>query len=124
MKKTLRITAVVLVAIMLCTTLISCDLFGKKLKGTYESDLAILGVYTLDFEGKNVTVKVKSILGTVTTFDGTYEIEDDTITFTFVDENGEEVENNPFSGKTYTFEQNPDTGDITIGKWEFERVDD
>ncbi|MBQ8849364.1 MAG: hypothetical protein IJ011_03405 [Clostridia bacterium] len=124
MKKSIRIIAVAVAAIILCMSLASCGLFGKKLDGKYESDLALLGKYTLNFEGKEVTVSVKNLLGQVDKYEGTYEIDDDTISFEFLDDDGEEIEGAPFSDDTYAFEEDEDTGDITIGNWVFEKVDD
>ena len=124
MKKSIRIIAVAVAAIILCMSLVSCDLFGKKLDGKYESDLGMFGGYTLKFEGKEVTVTVKDLLGKVTKYEGTYKIDEDTIEFEFVDEDGEEIEDAPFAEDVYAFEEDEDTGDITIGNWEFEKIDD
>ena len=90
MKKSIRILAVVLVAVMLCMTLASC---GKKLSGTYELDLSVAGtgvVNIYEFSGKkvNITIEVK-FAGAVTetvSFEGTYSIEDDKITIDIEDD--------------------------------------
>ena len=125
MKKSIRIIAVAVAAIILCMSFASCDLFGKKLDGKYECDLGVLfGEYTLKFEGKEVTVTVKDAFGKVTKYEGTYEIDDDTIEFEFLDEDGKEIEDAPFAEDTYAFEEDEDTGDITIGNWDFEKIDD
>ena len=60
-------------------SLVSCDLFGKKLNGKYEPESGLIGTFT--FDGKNVEYSYKTILGKIITQEGTYTIEDDTITF-------------------------------------------
>lgn len=94
MKKTVRIFAVAIVAIMLCLSLTSC--FGTKLSGEYESKVDVgIAEYQVvyEFKGSKVTVTEKStVIGNVkkNTYEGTYKIEgkDDEmeITFDFEDE--------------------------------------
>lgn len=119
MKKALKIISVALVAIMLCTALASCGLFAKKLNGKYVSED---GLTTFEFDGKNVTVTYKNIgdvlLGSKTIEEGTYEIDGDTITFKFVDDEGEELDNFRFN-KSFDFEEK-ENGDIVIGNIEYE----
>ena len=85
MKKSVRILAVVMAALMLCLCLASC---GKKLSGTYvyeESDSL-----KLTFKGNKVTFTI-SFMGESADIEGTYEIKDDKITFDFTgadDEDG------------------------------------
>lgn len=86
MKKSIKIVALALVAVMLCLTLVAC---GKKLSGTYEAKIGgdVLG-YTAEytFKGSKVeVVKTVSVLGAKesTTIEGKYEIKDDEITLTF-----------------------------------------
>ena len=123
MKKSIRILAVALVAIMLCISLVSC---GKKLNGTYEAVVASEGLggilgdalnsgveYT--FKGSKVTIEV-TVLGQVETFEGKYSIKDDKITFTFEDADAEE-----YSG-TETFEE-LDNGNVKIGGLEYKKIE-
>ena len=123
MKKSIRILAVALVAIMLCISLVSC---GKKLNGTYEAVVASEGLggilgdalnsgveYT--FKGSKVTIEV-TVLGKVETFEGKYSIKDDKITFTFEDAEAEE-----YSG-TETFEE-LDNGNVKIGGLEYKKIE-
>ena len=123
MKKSIRILAVALVAIMLCVSLASC---GTKLNGTYEpvatsgglggiiGDALNSGVeYT--FKGSKVSIDV-TLLGKVNTFEGKYSIKDDEITFTFEDDDAEK-----YSG-TQTFEK-LDNGNVKIGGIEYKKVE-
>ena len=123
MKKSIKIIAVALVAIMLCGALVSCDLFGKKLNGTYENED---NNTTFEFDGKNVKVTAPKDLTSIFTgskivVEGTYEIDDDTITFEFVDDDGEELEDFRFNG-SFDFEEK-ENGDIIIGNTEYEITD-
>ena len=88
MKKSIRILAVALVAIMLCMTLASC---GKKLSGKYSADFLGTGT-TLEFKGKNVTLAVVVLGKEIASVEGPYSIDDDKITFDFVDEDKAEDE--------------------------------
>ncbi len=87
MKKSMRILAVAMVAVMLCLCLASC---GSTIKGKYESKLGALGLIrkTMEFDGKNVTVKYVVSDLEIATVSGTYTIDGDKITFDFVDESG------------------------------------
>ena len=87
MKKSIRILALSMVAVMLCLCLASC---GNTLKGEYESKLGALGLIrkTREFDGDNVTVTYWVSDLAVSTVEGTYTIDDDKITFDFVDESG------------------------------------
>lgn len=108
MKKFVRIMAFAMMLTLLCTAFVSC---GKKLSGEYEMELAdetagglegILGNLgdalgdaldtsaSLIFDGSKVTYKA-TVLGQSAEWEGTYSIDDDKITFDFVDE--EEVTN-------------------------------
>ncbi len=118
MKKSIKIIAVAVAALMLCLSLVSCGLFGKKLNGEYENEA--LGT-TYEFKGNKVTLTVPDgILGAIggksETYEGTYKIDDDKITFEFMDDDGEEVD--AYSG-IYDFEE-AKNGDIIIGKVEYE----
>ena len=96
MKKTVKILALVMVAAMLCCLLASC---GTTLKGTYAAEaLTIRTAYT--FDGKNVTIDAGALGFSKTVAEGTYEIKDNKITFTF----GEESE---YTG-SFDFEKGDD----------------
>ena len=90
MKKSVRIFALVIAALMICLSLTAC---GKKLSGEYKLDATVAGsgaVTTYSFSGSKVTITVETkVLGAITnTFEieGKYTIEDDKITFEFKDE--------------------------------------
>ncbi len=87
MKKSVKILAVVMTALMLCLCLASC---GKTLKGKYSADILGTGT-TLDFDGKNVTIAITVLGKEVASLDATYEIKDDKISFDIADE--DDVEN-------------------------------
>lgn len=115
MKKSVRLIAVVMVALMLCLSLTSC--FGKTLSGKYESDAGLLGKTTYEFSGKTVKISYTSILGTVHSVEGEYAIDDDEITFTFSDVEDDEKEDAKKLEGTFTFEEKEDS--IVIGKVEY-----
>lgn len=118
-KSIIKVLALSLLATLVCLALVSC---GKTLSGKYEAE-ANLGIttvnYTYEFKGSKVTATVKStnFLGQVesVTVEGTYEIEDDEITFAWDSE--EEV----LDGGTFTFEETEDG--IKIGKIEFKKAE-
>lgn len=116
MKRSIRIIAVALVAVMLCLTLVAC---GKKLSGTYEAEIGgdILGyTATYEFSGSKVTAtKTASVLGAKesTTFEGTYEIKDDEITLDF------DKDDDDIKGGTFAFEETEDG--IKIGLVEYKK---
>ena len=118
-KSIIKVMALTLLAALLCVALVAC---GKTLSGAYEAEVN-LGVakmnLTYEFKGSKVTATVKTtnILGQVETVsvEGTYEIEDDQITFTW-DKETEGVE-----GGTFTFEET-DNG-IKIGVMELKKVE-
>ncbi len=119
MKKSIRLIAIAVVAVMLCLSLASC---AQTLSGKYEND--DLNV-TYEFSGKNVKITApKGIVGALTgekaVYEGTYEIDEDHITITLVDDEGEEIDN-AYAG-TFDFKEDDD-GDITIGKVEYEKQD-
>ena len=113
MKKSMRILAVVMVAIMLCLTLASC---GKKLSGTYKT----LGC-EMTFDGKKVSVE---LLGAVT-LDGTYEIKDDKISFDFtgVDEEDQEKYKDILDELTSDADFEEGDGYIKIDGVKYEKAD-
>ncbi len=112
MKKSIKIIAIAVVALMLCLSLTSC--FGKKLDGTYlaEVDVGLVKTsYEYTFEGKNVTVvrTADSAFSSEdkTTYTGTYEINeldngDLEITFEF------EKEDDFIKSGTVSFEEGKD----------------
>ena len=126
MKKSIRIIAVAVAAIVLCMSLVSCGLFGKKLDGKFQNES---GTVTYEFDGKNVKItapkaSLSGILsGEKEVFEGTYEIDGDKITITLVDKDGEELDDDEsaYDG-TYDFEEKSN-GDIVIGNTEYEIVE-
>jgi len=113
--KVLKITSVVLVAVMLCVCLAGC---GYTLSGTYE---ALGGAASLIFKGNKVTLKLTSLIGSATTIDGTYEIDEEagTITFTWDTENDEEADAAEDYSGTLEFSENKEEGTIKIGIFTF-----
>ena len=124
MKRSVKLLAFALVAVILCMSLTAC---GKRLSGTYESVAASEGIggiigdalntsveYT--FKGNKVTIEV-TLFGEVETYEGEYSIKDDKITFEFEDEDAE-----GFAG-TETFKE-LENGNIEIGGEEFKPVED
>lgn len=90
MKKTIRIIALALVAVIVCVAFAAC---AKTISGEYMAELgdtALAGTKTTyKFSGNKVTItNVSGALGfeKTTTFEGKYEINDDKITFTFEDD--------------------------------------
>ena len=117
MKKSIRILAVAMIAVMLCLCLASC---GKKLSGEYYlGDKTITKSYTTyEFSGSKVTCEVY-VLGNKVgddSFEGKYSIKDDEITFTWENADGEEKSN------TLAFEEKED-GTIKIGLLEYKPAD-
>ena len=119
MKKFAKIMALALVAIMLCTALVSC---GKKLSGEYEATFLGSGI-VLEFKGNKVTYTAKAAGAEVASVEGTYKIEDDKITLTFeAEKDSEEKAAEEMSG-TFDFEEGEDY--IKIGTWgKFEKVEE
>ncbi len=122
MKKSVRILAIVLALTMVVFVFAAC---GKTLKGKYSADFLGTGT-TLEFDGKNVRLAVTvTLIGEVAAIEGTYKIEDDKITFDFVDE--EKVENEKakevlakFTG-TVDFEEGDDY--IKVGGVKYSKVE-
>ena len=109
MKKTIRIIAVAMVAVMLCLCLASC---GKTLSGEYYlGDKTVTKSYTTyTFNGNKVSVEVY-LLGQKVgddSFEGTYEIKDGEIKISYKNAAGEE------KSSTQAFEE-LDDGSIKIG---------
>ena len=82
MKKTIKITALMIVIVMAVFAFASC---AKKLSGTYEVDGGILGTTTYEFDGKKYTKTYDPIAGDNQVEEGKYEIDEDAgeITFTY-----------------------------------------
>ena len=120
MTKSIKIIAIAVVAVMLCLTLASC---AQTLNGKYvNEDLNT----TYEFKGNKVKITAPKaslsglLNGEKVVYEGTYEIDGDTITITLVDDNGEELDN-LYSG-TFDFSEDED-GDIVIGRIEYEKKD-
>lgn len=114
MKKTLRIVALAMVAIMLCVTLASC---AKTLSGEYRSAEA-LGSYTsYTFKGNKVTFN-SYVLGNkveAACYEGTYKIDGSEIIITTGEGDDKKTE-------TLTFEEFED-GSIKIGMVTYNKVE-
>ena len=123
MKTSIRILAVVLVAVMLCLSLASC---GSTLKGKYESKVGVLGLVrkTMEFKGDSVTVTYVVSDLEVATLEGTYTIKDDKIIFDFVDESGVDHKDAKDFLETLQGELSFEKGDdsIKIGGVEYTKV--
>ena len=97
MKKFVTVISLVLVAVMLCTMLVSCS---KKLNGTYTAEASAFGTgtkTTLEFSGSNVKLTITvMVLGQEESesYEGAYEIveeKDGKMTINFsMDDEGEE----------------------------------
>ena len=110
MKKTLRIVALAMVAVILCLSLASC---GKKISGTYSAEVFGTGV-EYDFKGSKVAITVKALGAELGSAEGKYSIKDNQITFEF-DSEDEDVDK--YSG-TFDFEEGEDYIKIgTFGKF-------
>ena len=119
MKKSIRIIAVALVAVMLCLSLVAC---GKKLSGTYSAEILGSGA-EYEFKGSKVTVTAE-VLGFEKNFEGKYEITDNdegetVIIFTFEDKDAEK-----YSGEfAFAEGKEGDTKYIKIGGVKYNKVD-
>lgn len=103
--------ALVLLIALLSTVLVSCG----GISGEYKASLLGQSVsYT--FKGSSVEIDI-TLLGTVTTYEGKYKVDDDKITLTF-DNEAEDAEK--YEG-TYTFEKGEDY--IKIAGIEYTKVD-
>ena len=106
MKKSVRIIAFALVAVMVCLAFAAC---GKTLSGEYTAEIGSTsiagGKTTYKFSGSKVTITVVAGIAGFeksTSFDGKYKIDGDKITFTF--EDGDASAYN----QTLTFEETED----------------
>ena len=91
MKTMIKVMAVALLAVMMCTVLASCSTISGTYSATYESE-GFLGLgagsytTTYEFKGKNITRTDDVTVGsktTTNTLTGTYEIQDDKIVITW-----------------------------------------
>ena len=123
MKKTLRIIAIAMVAVMLCLSLASC---GKKISGKYEAEIdVLLASYTAtyDFSGSKVEITKKTtVFGSVNTntIEGKYEIaelDDGSMEITITLESDDD----DIKSGTFTFEEGE--GYIKIGGIQYNKVD-
>lgn len=121
MKKTVKIVAVMMLAVMLCLAFVSC---GKKLSGEYKLDAFGVGSTTYSFSGSKVEITTE-IAGFTKTIEGEYEIttnEDDkeVIIFTF---DAEEEDAEDYEGE-YSFAEGKegDTEYIKIGGIKYTKV--
>ncbi len=105
-KRSVRILAVAMVAVILCLALVSC---GKTLSGKYEATILGSGI-ELEFDGKKVTYTAKVLGAEAASVEGTYEIKDDKITLSFDDEDKDAK----IKAGTYDFEEGEDY--IKIGE--------
>ena len=128
MKKTvLKIAALVLVAVLVCSVLVSC---GNTISGIYKTEInAIVGAYEVvyEFDGNDVKVtkQITTILGNSdpVVVEGEYEITEKAdgslqITFTYPAENEDE----DIKGGTYDFEEGETY--IKIGMIQYNKVSD
>lgn len=123
MKKVLSIVCLLALTVCCLFAFASCS---KKLSGSYESEISILGQsykMTYTFSGNDVTVESKAtILGTVNTntYEGTYEIaenDDGKMEITFSFENGDDK----VKSGTFTFEESDEY--IKIGGAQYNKVE-
>jgi len=121
MKKTVRILAVVMAVLMVTLILASC---GTKLSGKYSAEAFGTGK-TFEFDGNKVAVTYKVIGFSGDPIEGTYKIEDDKITFDFIDEEGVENEDLKSFLSGLTTAQSFEKGDdyIKIGGFEYKKAD-
>ena len=82
MKKTVRLVALAMVAVVLCLALAAC---GKTLSGKYSAEALGTGA-TYEFKGSKVTVTYKALGTEVYSVECKYQIKDDKITFEIADE--------------------------------------
>ncbi|MGM9682745.1 MAG: hypothetical protein ACI3XQ_04020 [Eubacteriales bacterium] len=109
-KSLLKITAVLMVALIVCVALASC---GKTLKGTYSAEKAQTGI-ELVFDGKDVKINVKALGATLASVDATYEIKGDKINISVGETDNEEAK--ALNGE-FDFEQGDDYIKIATVKY-------
>ncbi len=110
MKRSIRTIAAVMLIVIVISALSSC---AETLSGTYKAETLGTGAsYT--FDGKNVRVDVLVLGAVVTSLEGTYEISDGKITFTFGNAEGEDAKQ--YSG-TFDFAETETS--VKIGMIEY-----
>ncbi|MBQ7384252.1 MAG: hypothetical protein IJV72_05625 [Clostridia bacterium] len=124
MKKSVKVLALVMVALMLCMSLASC---AKKLSGSYKGEInVVLASYEVvyEFKGDKVTVtrQIESLIGDSEPFvlEGTYEIiedDDGELKIKFEYEKDDDV----IKGGTFDFEEGD--GYIKIAGVKYEKQD-
>ncbi len=111
MKRSIKILALALVAVMLCVSFAAC---GKKLSGTYSAEIAGTGA-EYKFSGSKVTITPKLLGASGDSIEGKYSIKDGKITFEFDSDDDDAKE---YSG-TFDFEETDDG--IKIGIVEYKK---
>ena len=113
MKKTfVRITSMTVVVVLLAVALVSCG----GLSGKYESASLLNSSIAFTFKGSKVTLDI-TVLGTVSSVEGTYKIDGDKITLTY-DSDNEEADK--YEG-SFSFEKGEDY--IKIGGVKYTKAD-
>lgn len=117
MKKLSRVLALLLSAVLLAGCLAACG--NKNLSGTYKALVAGTGAsYT--FDGETATVDLFVLGAVVTSFSGTYELNEERSKITFYFGSTTSAEAKDYSG-TYDFSENENT--ITIGMLTYTKDD-
>ena len=131
MKTMTKVVAVVLVAVMMCAVLVSCA--GNGLSGKYTATYETEGLFgigaasyttTYEFKGNKVIKTDEVTVGdktTTTTTNGTYEIEEDQIIFTW-DKNVETNENGDSITSTNKYEFTKGDDFIYIGSQKYTKA--
>ena len=114
MKKTVRLVAIAMVAVMLCLALAAC---GKTLSGKYSAEALGTGV-TYEFKGSKVTITSKVAGVDLYSVEANYKIKDDKITITLPNDADKDAKD---VGGTFDFTET-EKG-IKIGLAEFKKVD-
>jgi hypothetical protein len=116
-----KIISTILVCVLLLGCMMSMASCGKMLSGKYEADL-LAAKCTYEFAiGGKVTLTVDPILGSTATFEGKYDVNDETKEITFVFESEDAKEYNG----TQDFSQGEEDGVkyIKIGLVKYTKVD-
>lgn len=116
MKKTVRLVAIAMVAVVLCLALASC---GKTLSGKYSFGSETLGTgTTYSFSGKKVTITGKLAGAELYSVEAEYKIADGKITITLPNDADEDAKD---IGGTFDFAETENG--IKIGIVEYKKVD-
>lgn len=114
MKKTVRLVAIVMVAVVLCLALAAC---GKTLSGKYSAEALGTDV-TYEFKGSNVTITAKAVGVELYNVEAKYKIDGDKITITLPDDADEDAQS---VAGTFDFAETEDG--IKIGLVEYKKAD-